>query len=101
MRVVLNWIGVLIVIGLVTYISHYSVRWARNISQKDRVTEISKTSQTEECMKDAKCKAQIENSAAQIVLQKDIDREKAAYEAKMQGLNQRMEELRKQELSLQ
>lgn len=101
LKVVLNWIGVLIVIGLIAYIAHYTMQWARTIIPKDQVTEISKTSHTEECMKDAKCKARIENTAAQLILQREIDDKKRVYEATMNSLEQRMEELRKQELSLQ
>lgn len=92
-KVVLNWIILLGVIG--GAIKIYTAL------PKEVKPEIVNTTQTELCMKDERCKAKVENFAAQTNLQKEIDRTKAEYEAKMREYNAGMEKLRSEELSLQ
>lgn len=72
-----------------------------HFTENEKATIVTNTSQTELCMKDERCKAKVENFAAQTNLQKEIDRTKAEYEAKMREYNAGMEKLRSEELSFQ
>lgn len=53
------------------------------------------------CNGNSLCQQQIENLAAQTLLKAEITRIKAEYDSKLNNLETQLEELRKQELSLQ